>query len=67
MFAIGTGGKQFATRISLYRCANAARSADVVPATPPAEVRPGAPAVPPPGMPAQAGNVTDGAGAGPAA
>src|SRR6478672_1784178 len=58
------GGRQLATRISFMRCANWARSADVVPATPPAEVRLGAPAVLPPGMPAHAGVVTTGAGDG---
>lgn len=64
MLAKGTGGRQLATRISLSFCANCARSAEVVPATPRAEVRLGAPAVPPPGMPAHAGVVTVGAGAG---
>lgn len=66
MFAGAIGCRQFATRISFRRTANAARSADVVPATPPAETRAGAPPLLPPGASGQAGVVTDGAGAGPA-
>lgn len=65
IFANGTGGKQFATRIALYCCANACRSADVVPATPNGDVRLGAPGVDPEiaaGHPGTAVAVVTGAG-----
>jgi hypothetical protein len=60
----GTGGRQFATRISLYRAANDARSEDVVPATPPAEVVAGAPPAEPPIAAGQAGGSGAGGGFG---
>lgn len=64
MFDGGTGGKQLATRIALKRCAKSLRSALVVPPTPRAEVRPGAPGVDPPIGPGQGGGVGDGVGVG---
>lgn len=62
MFERGTGGRQFATRIALNLSAKDCRSDEVVPPTPWADVRPGAPGVEPPIAAGHAGGAGSGAG-----
>jgi len=64
MLPKGTGGRQLATRMALTLSANDCRSADVVPATPRAEVRLGAPGVEPEIAFGQAGGSGAGGGGG---
>ncbi len=64
MLLNGTGGRQLATRMALNCTANACRSPDVVPATPWAEVRLGAPGVEPEIAEGHAGGAGAGGGGG---
>lgn len=64
MLLNGTGGRQLATRMALNCTANDCRSPDVVPATPSADVRLGAPGVEPEIAAGQAGSAGGAGGAG---